>query len=233
MKLYFTWKGTRSDAMHIFYNERTPIIQPEERVDHIVIPGRTGELTLVEGENIFNSYIQTKTITVEGKENVPAVEMWLKGSGNVSFDCQPELQQQARVINAVTFQRHSKNANYYTGEVQFYCDPIKGLMNESDIEVTSSGTTLENPGTLPAFPEIEIEGSGAVSISIGGKTLIIPECVSGWTADCRNKWILNSSGVPQFDAWQGEFPEIPVGESTILYTGSVTAITITPHWRYR
>jgi len=231
MKLFFTWKGTRSDAMHILYNERTPIIRPEERVNHITIPGRAGELTQVEGENIFNSYIQTKTITVEGKENVQAAETWLKGSGAVSFDCQPELQQQARVINAVTFQRHSKNANFYTGEVQFYCEPIKRLRAEEDITVTASGTALDNPGTLPAFPEIRIEGSGAVSVSIGGKTMIIPECVSGWTADSENQWILEN-GVPQMNAWRGEFPQIPTGESTILFTGNITKLTITPRWRY-
>ena len=231
MKLYFTWKGTRSDAMHILYNERTPIIRPEERVNHITIPGRAGELTQVEGENIFNSYIQTKTITVEGKENVQAAETWLNGSGAVSFDCQPELQQQARVINAVTFQRHSKNANFYTGEVQFYCEPIKRLRAEEDITITASGTALNNPGTLPAFPEIRIEGSGAVSVSIGGKTLIIPECVSGWTADSENQWILEN-GVPQMNAWQGKFPQIPAGESTILFTGNITKLTITPRWRY-
>lgn len=231
MKRHFIWNGTRSDAMHIFYNERTPVIRPEERVEHIVIPGRTGELTQVEGENIFNSYIQTIALTVDGLENVPAVEAWLRGDGYVTFDTQPELKQRARIINAVTFQRHSKNANYYTGEVQFYCDPVKGLLAEDDIEVTASGTTLTNPGTLPAFPEIQIEGSGVVSISIGGKTLIIPDCESGWVADCKNKWILDD-GVPQFDAWQGEFPEIPVGESAILYTGNVTSVTITPHWRW-
>ena len=231
MKRYFIWNDTRSDAMHIFYNDRTPVIRPEERLEHIVIPGRAGELTQVEGENIFNSYIQTITLTVEGLENVPAAEIWLKGDGYVTFDTQPELKQRALIINAVTFQRHSKNTNCYTGEVQFYCDPVKQLIAETDITVTTSGTTLTNPGTLPAFPEIQIEGSGAVSVSIDGVTLIIPELTSGWTADCANKWICQN-GVPQFGAWQGTFPEIPVGESTILYTGNVTKITITPHWRY-
>ena len=231
MKRYFIWNGTRSDAMHILFNERVPIVRPEERVEHIVIPGRSGELTQVEGEDIFNSYIQTVTLTVEGLANVPAAETWLKGDGYVTFDTQPALRQKARIINAVTFQRHSKNANYYTGDVQFYCEPIKRALTDTDIEVTSSGTTLTNPGTLPAFPEIQMEGSGEVSISIDGKTLIIPDLTSGWTADCENQWIC-LNGVPQFGAWQGEFPQIPVGESTILFTGSITKITITPHWRY-
>ena len=217
--------------MHILFNERVPIVRPEERVEHIVIPGRSGELTQVEGEDIFNSYIQTVTLTVEGLANVPAAETWLKGDGYVTFDTQPALRQKARIINAVTFQRHSKNANYYTGDVQFYCEPIKRALTDTDIEVTSSGTTLTNPGTLPAFPEIQMEGSGEVSISIDGKTLIIPDLTSGWTADCENQWIC-LNGVPQFGAWQGEFPQIPVGESTILFTGSITKLTITPHWRY-
>lgn len=231
MKRYFIWNGVRSDEMHIISNTRVPIIRPEERVEHIAIPGRTGELTQTEGEDIYNSYIQTLELSVEGKANVPAAEAWLRGGGYVTFDTQPEMKQAARVINAVTFERHSKNTDAYNAEVQFYCEPVKRQLNEAQISVTGSGMTLTNPGTLPAFPEIQIEGSGAVSVSINGVTLIIPELESGWTADCGNKWICRN-GVPQMNAWRGEFPEIPVGESTILYTGNVTAITITPHWRW-
>ena len=218
--------------MHILFNERVPIVRPEERVEHVVIPGRSGELTQVEGEDIFNSYIQTVTMTVEGLANVPAAETWLKGDGYVTFDTQPELRQKARIINAVTFQRHSKNADYYTGDVQFYCEPIKMALADTAISVTSSGTSISNPGDLKAFPSIKITGSGAVSITCGGKTLVIPNCVSGWTADCENKWILNSSGVPQMNAWQGEFPEIQTGSNTVSFTGSITKLEITPHWRY-
>lgn len=229
---YFIWNGVNSSGMHIIMNDRAPIIRPEERVNHITIPGRMGELTQVEGDDVFNSYIQTLAMTVQGKANVPAAENWLRGEGVVTFDTQPDLQQKARVINAVTFQRHSRNADYYTGDVQFYCEPVKRLIDEESIEVTSSGTTLTNPGMLKALPLMEITGSGAVSITINGTTLIIPECESGWVADCENKWILDD-GVPQFGAWQGEFPDIPaVGSSTITFTGSITKIKITPRWRY-
>lgn len=231
MKRYFVWNGTRSDSKHILFNERIPVIRPEERVEHVIIPGRSGELTQVEGEDIYNSYIQTVALTVEGLENVPAAEAWLRGDGYITFDTQPDLRQKARIINAVTFQRHSKNANYYSGEVQFYCEPIKRPVTEAQIEVTESGTVLTNPGTLTAFPEIQMEGSGAVSVSIGGKTLVIPTLTSGWTADSEMRWIC-LNGVPQFNAWTGEFPEIPTGNATVLFTGNITKLTITPHWRY-
>lgn len=232
MQRYFIWNGVRSDTKHIIFNERVPVIRPEERVEHVVIPGRPGELTQTEGDNIFNSYIQTVSISVEGLANVPDVEAWLTGDGYVTFDTQSTLKQRARIINAVTFQRHSRNADWYTGDVQFYCDPIKYQVTQSDIEVTSSGTSLSNPGTLPAFPLITITGSGAVSITIASKTLVIPDLETGWVADCENKWILDD-GVPQFGAWQGEFPDIPaVGSSTITFTGSITKIKITPRWRF-
>jgi len=227
---YFIWNGTDSRTKHIRVNNRVPIVRPEERVEHITIPGRAGELTQVEGEYIFNSYIQTVNLEVLGAAYVPAAEVWLTGAGEVTFDTQATLKQKARIINAVTFEKVSRNLDIWKAEVQFYCEPFKSLTDEEDIEVTESGETLTNPGTLPALPEIQIEGSGAVSVSINGVTLIIPDLTSGWTADCANKWICQN-GVPQFGAWQGSFPEIPVGESTLLYTGNVTAITITPHWR--
>ena len=230
-RLYFTWKGTDSRTKHIRLRNRMPIIQPQERVNHITIPGREGELTQVEGENIYEPYIQTAQVTVEGVANLPAAEAWLSGDGFVTFDSQPTLKQMARIINAVTFTRLSRNLDLWQGDVQFYCQPIKYPVTQSDIEVTSSGTALANPGTLPAFPAMVITGSGAVSITISGKTLVIPECVSGWTVDCLNKWILDSNGAPQMNAWTGEFPQIPTGNSSISFTGSITKIKITPNWR--
>jgi len=230
MQRYFIWNGVRSDTKHIIFNERVPIVRPEERVEHIVIPGRPGELTQAEGEDIFNSYIQTVPIAVDGLANVPAAEAWLKGDGYVTFDTQSSLKQRARIINAVTFQRHSKNANWYEGEIQFYCDPIKMPATDETITVTSSGTALSNPGTLPAFPMITITGSGAVSITIAGETLVIPSLTSGWVADCENQWLLQS-GVPQMNAWTGKFPKIPVGNSTVAWTGNITKLVINPRWR--
>lgn len=228
---YFIWNGVNSSTKHIIMNDRAPIIRPEERVNHVTIPGRSGELTQVEGDDIFSSYIQSLAVTVAGKTNVPAAEAWMRGDGYVTFDTQPTLKQRARIINAVTFQRHSRNADYYTGDVQFYCDPVKYQTTEEGITVTSSGASLTNPGTLPAFPLMAITGSGAVSITIDGKQLIIPALTTGWVADCENRWILEN-GVPQMNAWTGEFPAIPVGSSTITFSGSITKIEITPRWRY-
>ena len=47
MKYSFTWNGTSCRTKGIRLFSMPDIIRPEERVNHVVIPGRSGELTLV------------------------------------------------------------------------------------------------------------------------------------------------------------------------------------------
>ena len=118
----FTWNGINCRTKGIRLQAMPEIIRPEERVNHVMIPGRAGELTQTEGEDIYNSYIQTIPMAVYSEASVRAVENWLRGDGYVTFSGQPTLKQKARVINAVTFTKHGRNSNYWNGEVQFYCE---------------------------------------------------------------------------------------------------------------
>ena len=55
---YFIWNGTDCRSKGIILDGPIPIIRPEERVKHIEIPGRSGDLTELEGEDdelIYNS----------------------------------------------------------------------------------------------------------------------------------------------------------------------------------
>ena len=230
--LSFTWNGVSSNTKHIRLQSRTPIIIPEERVEHVTIPGRDGELTLTEGNDVRNSYFQNLSLIIDDPQYIGEAERWLTGEGWITFnDTEPNIKQRARFMGAVTFTKHSHNLSYYTAEAQVYCEPAKRSTTETDITVTSSGASITNPGNKAAKPLLAITGSGAVSITIGGNTLVIPECESGWVADCENQWILDN-GVPQMNAWTGAFPVIPTGTSTIAFTGSITKIVITPQWRY-
>ena len=218
-RYWFEWNGVKSTAKGIIMNAAPQIVKPEERVEHITIPGRAGELTVTEGDDIFQSYIQTVGIAVHEASQVPVVENWLKGAGAVTFSSQPGLVQDARVIGAVTLEKHSRHLDWWEGDVQFYCSPIKRDPEEDDIEITSSGTTIENPGDMTALPLIEVIGSGAVTVSAGGNVLTIPELTSGWVIDSENGWILNGT-TPLMGVCSGAF------------TGSVTKLVITPRFRY-
>jgi len=231
MASYFIWKNINSQNKNVHLWTTPSVIRPEERVERITIPGRSGELTLTEGEDIFESYIQTVKITVDGLANIPDVENWLTGADEVTFSTQPHLKQNARVIGVVTLEKISHNMNRWSGDVQFYCDPIKHLRESQDITLTENGAAIMNPGDLAAKPRITVTGSGAVTLRIDSNVLNIPECESGWVVDSMNEWII-ADGVPIENACSGTFPVIPAGESIIQWTGNVTSLTISPEWRF-
>ena len=233
MHYYFIWNGTNSTNMGIRLQSMPQVVRPEERVSHVTIPGRAGELTLTEGSNIFESYIQTVPIVVDSLAHVKAAETWLKGSGTVTFCCEPERKQNARIINAVTFQKHSRNSSWWEAEVQFYCDPLKeAATTEEDIEITSSGTTVTNPGDVIARPLIVITGSGAITIRAGGQQISLTGVESGWQVDSDLEWVMDAQGNPLAGVYTGEFPLLGTGTKAVQFTGSVTKLTITPRWRY-
>lgn len=231
MAHWFEFNGTDSREMHIMVPDAVQVVRPEERVEHVIIPGRSGELTQTQGTDIYNSYIQTVPIHVMGQAYLQAAESWLRGEGWVTFDCQPALRQKARIIGAVTFAKVSKNLDVWSGDVQFYCEPWKSLSAESDIVVTESGTAINNPGQLTALPLITMNGSGRVTLRMGGNALVIPSLTSGWVADSENNWILNN-GRPVMNAWSGAFPALPVGQSLVQWTGNITSLVITPRYRF-
>ena len=42
---YFIWKNKDCRAMGVKLSGPVPIVRPEERVEHVQIPGRSGDLT--------------------------------------------------------------------------------------------------------------------------------------------------------------------------------------------
>ena len=231
MHYWFTWNGTDCRTRGVLLQEMPQIVKPEERVEHVTIPGRSGEVTITEGNDIYNSYIQTIPIIVTTASDVSTVEKWLRGNGYVSFCSQPELKQKARVINAVEFKKHSRNSDWWEAQVQFYCHPLKEQVLEEQLFITSSGTTITNPGDIESRPMMQIFGSGQVTITAGGRTITVYNATDGMQIDCEAEWII-SGGVPQMGACTGDFPRIPAGESTVQFTGSITELVIAGRWRY-
>ena len=125
---FFIWKGVDCRAMGIIMRGPAPIVRPEERVKHVEIPGVAGDYTETEGEDIYNSYIQTVSMSVRDGYNVRKVFRWLRGKGFVTFSGEPDRRQPARIIGAVTLNKISRNLDAWAGEVQFYCQPLKELL---------------------------------------------------------------------------------------------------------
>lgn len=232
VKYWFKWKGTRSDDKSIIMNAAPQLIKPEERIQHVTIPGRSGELTVTEGDNIYNSYIHTIPIAVQSIQLTREAEVWLRGEGDLILCNQPTRYQKARVIGSAQFEKHSRNLNWWEADVQFYCDPIKHSTAETEIEITESGYSLNNPGDMACYPLIEVTGSGAVTVTAGGNTLTFTDLETGWIIDSENEWVTDDEGTPLGGVCSGKFPYLKKGNNTVRFTGSVTKLTVTPRFRY-
>ena len=200
-----------------------PIVRPEERVQHVEIPGRSGDLTELEGENIFNSYIQTATIMVQGGYRVREIYNWLKGAGYITFHGEPDRKQRARIVGAITLNKHSRNLDWWVGEVQFYCQPLKQKLTEDTVTITSSGSNVMNAGDVESRPKITAKASGSsMTITAGGKSLTITGLTSG------SEYIIDSEIMEVSNAARtalltkdsiGSFPVLNPGSNSITGSG--------------
>jgi len=219
---YFIWKNVDCRAMGVRLSAPAAIIRPEERVDHITIPGRSGDLTMLEGENIYNSYIQTVTIMAHGAARIRQIYDWLRGSGYVTFSGEPDKKQPARIIGAVTLSRHSYNLDWWEGEVQFYCQPLKEKLFDDIVTLTAAGT-VRNSGDVASRPLIKATAnSTSMTITCGSRTLTLTDITSGsvYQIDCDAMEVLSADGTTILtDKSSGDFPKLEPGANTVGGSG--------------
>lgn len=220
---YFIWNNIDCRSMGIIMRGPAAIVRPEERVQHVEIPGRSGDLTELEGENIYNSYIQTVSFSVRGGYRVREVYKWLRGAGYVTFSGEPDRKQEARIIGAVTLNKVSRNLDNWAGDVQFYCQPLKQLLTDSPVQITSSGSAVQNTGDVESRPRIKATASGtSMVITAGGKSLAIINLTSGqdYYIDSEIMEVYNSdrSALLTKDSL-GDFPTLQPGSNTITGSG--------------
>ena len=219
---YFIWNGVDCRSMGIRLSGPVPIVRPEERVRHVEIPGRAGDLTLLEGEDIYNSYIQTATIHVKGAQYVRAVYNWLKGAGYVTFSGEPDRRQPARIIGAITLNKVSRNLDTWTGEVQFYCQPLKEKLYPEVVTLTEGGT-VRNDGDVDELPWIKVTASASsCTVTIGDRSLTMSDLTSGdvWQIDCENMVACNANWTADWTKWTtGAFPVLEPGNNTVGGSG--------------
>ena len=231
---YFIWKGINCLQMGCRMTGPLPIIRPEERAEHTQIPGRPGDLTVTEGTDVFNSYIHTASIVVEGWSNVRKVYDWLRGAGYLTTSSEPDRRQQARIIGAVTLEKASRNLDFWTGEVQFYCQPLKELITPAAVTAAPNGAVI-NAGDVTAKPIWTVTPSGAtVKLKAGGKELTVTGCTSG-TQIIINSDVMEvtnlAGSVSLTKNASGEFPVLLPGSNTLTGSGW-SAVSIQKNERY-
>ena len=203
---YFIWNGVDCRTKGIHVSELPPITIPLERSKQTNVPGRPGSLTQLEGDDVYDDMILTATCFIADPEQIPVIAAWLKGKGTVTF------------ANRTGGHYNARIANWYKDNI-------------SDVTITTSGSTITNPGSVYSEPLITLTGSGDITLMVGTTIVELTDITTGIVLDCSLKEAYLGTALMN-DHMSGDFPVLKPGLNAISWTGNVTSIVISPRWRF-
>lgn len=237
MQDWFEWNGVRSTEYGIYVTEQPPLTIPSERATFTNVPGRSGSLTTLEGEYVYDDLIMTATCVIADPSRIPEIAGWLRGSGTVTFANRDGGFYYARVTNQIPFEKILRGNPHRSFAVNFRCKPFwyDDDAPETVVQPTagsSSGMlTMNNPGSVPSEPIITVTGSGEITLFVDMTIVELSDVNGEITIDS----VLQEaySGLTSMNScMSGDFPTLPPGNSTISWTGNVTYLKVQPNWRY-
>ena len=227
---WFEWNGTKCTEYGIHVTEHPAITVPAERVTFTNIPGRSGSLATLEGEDVYDDLLLTCSCFIQNTSRLSEIAAWLRGGGTVTFANRQGGFYKARVVNQIPFEQVLRGNPHRTFSVTFRCDPMFYLTANNDITVTSSGTYVQNPGQLAAEPVLAVTLTGDAEITMGGYLFTLSGVTGTVTIDTpRMECYQNYTS--KNNCMSGEYPRIPTVGAYVNWTGPVSKIVITPNWR--
>lgn len=241
-KDWFIWKGESSKAYGIRVLELPPISIAQERMTYEKIAGRSGSLAMPEGDDVYEDVTLSCTCMLTDMAMLDRAMGWLRGSGKLTLANRSNGYYEARVSNQIDLNKIITSREERQFTVSFRAQPYFYLSGVEDIELTTSGETINNPYSIASAPRIMVYGSGDVGLSIGGQLAILKDLNDGILLDTalQDALTLDGSGLLN-NQMAGDFPIIPSGTSMVSWyafdeddnPGAVTKIVISPRWRCR
>ena len=184
---YFIWRGIDSRNMNIWVQSAPAIVRPPMRYQQVIIPGRPGALTLLEGEDTYDAYEREIRVMPKPGADIYAILRWLTGRSSVIFSCEPNRSQRANIYDPVEFQKEFCEQRSAT--LTFLCDPFKTSTDdqeEYEADVSGSSCEIQNHGDVLAYPLIEISATETITLTVNGTPITLTG-LEGHTAtiDCE------------------------------------------------
>lgn len=234
---WFSWNGVHCTEYGIHVTEQPPITIPAERVSFTNVPGKSGSLTTLEGENVYDDMILTATCVISDPSRIPEIASWLKGSGTVTFATRDGGFYYARIANQISFEKILRGNPHRSFSVNFRCKPFWYQADVPDKNIqpstgsTSGYVTMSNPGNVPSEPIITVTGTGEITLIVDMTIVELSDVNGEITIDSVLQEAYSGS-TSMNSCMSGDFPTLPPGNSTISWTGNVTYLMVQPNWRY-
>lgn len=228
---WFEFRGIRSTDMGVEMLSRPQREQPSAMGQSITVSGRSGRLWLEDG-TWDDVLVQVQCVVPDGE--MDRVTAWLSGCGELRFSDEPERVYRARVrggaVRTMPFARLS--AQQFT--LGFDCGPFRYQYPPAEAIVLTESGAVNNPGTVASQPRIVIEGTGDITLSVGGCLMVFEGIEGGIVVDSEAMECFSPDGAALLNdrADMEEFPLMACGSNAVTWTGDVTKVSIEPRWRW-
>ena len=226
---WFLWNGHKCTEYGIHVSEHPAITIPAERSTFTSVPGRSGSLTKLEGDAVYDDMLLTCTCWIENTDNLPRIAAWLRGFGTVTFANRQGGFYYARVVNQIPFEKILRGHPNRSFAVTFRCQPMFYLNDNAPITVNSTGTFIDNKGRMPAEPVLQVTLTGDAEIALGGYLFSLSGVTGTVTIDTP-KLECYQNYTSKNGCMSGDYPIIPTVGAYVTWTGGVSKIVITPNW---
>ena len=206
---WFEWNGVRCTQYGIHVLEQPSITIPSERVTFTDVPGRSGSLTQLEGDDVYDDMVLTANCLIDAPSRIPEIAAWLRGSGTVTFANRRGGFYHARVVNQLPFEKILRGNPHRSFAINFRCKPFWYL---SDVE-----------------PIITVYGYGEITLMVG-MTITELEITDKITLDTplMEAYVGATS---MNSCMSGDFPLLLPGKNAVSWSGNVSKVEIQPNWR--
>lgn len=246
---WFEWNGVKCTEYGMIVLNQPTIMRASERTESVTIPGKSGNLTLTEGTDVYDSLSVYCTclindpfkVTDNGGTVISEICGWLKGQGIVRFANRPNGFYIARISSQISFDKIVAGNPHRSFAVSFQCRPNLYL-DSGLLKVTASETStrLHNEGNVDSEPVMKVFGTSEGTIMCGGNTMLVNsfDGIDYIVIDCESKVAYKGELSNPSDPLvllgtrvSGEWLKIPKGDSFFTISGGISSVEITPNWR--
>jgi len=231
----FGWRGISSDTYGVVVTKLPPVVVAGKRDEKVVVPGRSGALHRQDGG--WDEMLLTVECYLPYEQGgyvapLKTLAAWLQGLDWLTLSNRPGLRFHARLTDQVTLSPLMDGFEDRIFALNFWCDPF-GYEAIPTILTKTAAFTVTNPGTIEAYPLIQLTATGDIALTIGDKAIAIAGVPGSVILDVPGGLIYSGGTNLSGNAVTDDWPlTIPVGANpvSVSWTGNVTQVIIQPNW---
>ena len=163
MRNYVIINGVNSTTINgLAINEMPPITKPSIRTNTEEIDGRDGDIVTRLG---YSAYDKEMTIGLYGNYDLNEIMSYFNQSGTIIISTESDKYYNFEILEQIDYEKLLK---FKTATITMHCQPFKYEVNETPIALVSGDNIVLNKGNIYSKPIMYIEGTGTITISLGG-----------------------------------------------------------------